>query len=74
MVLILRNDHNLGLNINLKFQGKEKQLIEDELNADLSVKATANEKYKKAIVAAKASVGGLTMALSQCKDTLESAM
>jgi len=44
------------------------------LAADVSVKETENNKYKKAISAAKASVGGLTSAITQCKNTLESAM
>ncbi|CBY31201.1 unnamed protein product [Oikopleura dioica] len=52
----------------------EKQQIEDELNADVSVKTAENDKYKKAISAAKNSVGGLTSALTACKNTLESAM
>lgn len=56
------------------FIAAEKQQIEDELNADVSVKTAENDKYKKAIYAAKNSVGGLTSALTACKNTLESAM
>ena len=56
------------------FLAAEKQQIEDELNADVSVKTAENDKYKKAISAAKNSVGGLTNALTACKNTLESAM
>ena len=62
-------------------QAAEKKKIEDEKNitiaeleAELKVKQAENAKYKKAINAAKASVGGLTNALTACKDTLESAM
>ena len=62
-------------------QAAEKKKIEDEKNvtineleAELKVKQAENAKYKKAINAAKASVGGLTSALTACKDTLESAM
>ena len=62
-------------------QAAEKKKIEDEKNitiqeleAELKTKQAENAKYKKAIAAAKASVGGLTSALTACKDTLESAM
>jgi len=62
-------------------QAVEKKKIEDEknitiaeLNDELNAKKAENAKYKKAIAAAKASVGGLTSALTACKDTLESAM
>merc|ERR1711970_419343 len=74
-------DKNIrNLNADVK-QAAEKKKIEDEKNitiaeleAELKVKQAENAKYKKAINAAKASVGGLTNALTACKDTLESAM
>lgn len=56
------------------FLEDEKNITIAELNDELNAKKAENAKYKKAIAAAKASVGGLTSALTACKDTLESAM
>ena len=56
------------------FLEDEKNITIAELQTELEAKKVENAKYKKAIAAAKASVGGLTSALTACKDTLESAM
>ena len=75
MLKSLKSVSNLQLfQVDNNFKAAEKQQIEDELNADVSVKTAENDKYKKAIAAAKNSVGGLTTALTACKNTLESAM
>ena len=69
-----RSSHWLHSFILLFCSEEEKDVVIKELEGDLAAKKAENAKYKKAINAAKASVGGLTSALTACKDTLESAM